>query len=153
MEPVIIGTNIKEVQIKYKTQQRNPETRTISNSRDVFEVFRPLLISERVEIFVSIMLNSKNRIMSYEIVSRGSLSTSVVHPREVFSTPVRLQAAGLIFLHNHPSGDPAPSMEDQQCTIRLVEAGKLLGINVLDHIVFGETDYYSFAENGTLTGN
>ena len=81
----------------------------------------------------------------------GSLNTSIVHPREVFSPAIRDSTAALIFLHNHPSGDPAPSQEDRDCTQRLCRAGKILGIRVLDHIVLGHEDYFSFADVGMLT--
>lgn len=80
----------------------------------------------------------------------GSLSTSVVHPREVFAPAVRDSSAAILFLHNHPSGDPAPSREDRDCTARLCQAGKILGIRCLDHIVLGHDDYYSFADAGLL---
>jgi DNA repair protein RadC len=78
----------------------------------------------------------------------GSLSTSVVHPREVFAPAVKDSSAAILFLHNHPSGDPAPSREDRECTSRLCQAGKILGIRVLDHIVLGFDDYFSFADAG-----
>ena len=87
------------------------------------------------------------------LVSIGSLSTSVVHPREVFAPAVRDSAAALIFFHNHPSGDPTPSREDRDCTQRLVQAGQILGIRVLDHIVFGYNGYYSFSDSGQLNLN
>jgi DNA repair protein RadC len=78
------------------------------------------------------------------------LSTSVVHPREVFWSAVHHRAAAIICLHNHPSGDPAPSREDRECTNRICKAGQILGIRVLDHIVVGEKDYFSFADSGCL---
>jgi len=79
------------------------------------------------------------------------MGTSVVHPREVWKSALLDSAAAVVFIHNHPSGDPAPSREDRECTNRLVEASKILGIRVLDHIIFGQTDYYSFADAGLLT--
>jgi len=99
---------------------------------------------------MSLHLNSKNQLIREVLVSVGSLSTSVVHPREVFSPAVRDSTAALIFLHNHPSGDPAPSREDLDCTQRLCRAGKILGIRVLDHIILGHDDYFSFADAGQL---
>jgi DNA repair protein RadC len=150
MEPITIGTAIKEVQIKYLTRQKIGETRKIYNSQDVFDIFHPLINPERVEVFICVMVNSKNRILSYEVVSRGSLNMSVTHPRDVFSTPVRLQASAVLFLHNHPSGDPAPSIEDKDCTEKLMASAKTLAIKVLDHIIIGETSYYSFADSGAL---
>ena len=110
------------------------------NSRELFESFReePAILDR--EHFFLITLDSKNRTIGYHTVSIGSLSTSVVHPPEVWKPAILDSAAAVIFLHNHPSGDPAPSREDRDCTNRLVEASKILGIRVLDHIVFGETD-------------
>jgi DNA repair protein RadC len=120
------------------------------NSRELFESFREELSAFDREHFFLITLDSKNRTIGYHTVSIGSLSTSVVHPREVWKSALLDSAAAVIFLHNHPSGDPAPSREDRECTNRLVEASKILGIRVLDHIVFGATDYYSFADAGML---
>lgn len=142
--------SVREVTVKYKTIERYSEGRRFSNSRDIFEAFRNRMNAERVEVFSAILLDSKNRQMTLDTISRGSLSTSVVHPREVYTNAVRLQAAAIIFMHNHPSGDPAPSREDRECTERLVKAGTLLGIRVLDHIVFGFDDWYSFADAGYL---
>jgi DNA repair protein RadC len=83
-------------------------------------------------------------------VSEGSLTLSIVHPREVFALAVRESAAGVIFLHNHPSGDPTPSAEDRRLTDRLVTAGEVLGIRVLDHMVIGDGRYVSFADEGWI---
>ena len=150
MQPIIAGCRIREVEVKYKTAVTLPEAVRISNSSEVFRLFRERLAAERVETFLCILLDSKNKIICIDEVSRGSLSTSVVHPRECYTNAVRLQAAAIMFMHNHPSGDPLPSREDYDCTHRLVRAGNLLGIRVLDHIVFGETDYFSFADSGVL---
>ena len=83
-------------------------------------------------------------------ISEGSLTSSIVHPREVFNPVIKDSAAGVIFIHNHPSGDPAPSIEDKDITKRLKEAGELLGIKVLDHIIIGNGRYMSFADEGLL---
>jgi len=121
-----------------------------SNSRELFERYRALFLSVNKEHFFSLHLNSKNRLIREVLVSIGSLNTSVVHPREVFAPAVRDSAAALLFFHNHPSGDPVPSNEDKECTRRLVNAGRILGIRVLDHIVFGYNGYYSFSDAGLL---
>lgn len=121
-----------------------------ANSRDLFLRYRAQFYAANREFFVSLHLNSKNQLIREVLVSVGSLSTSVVHPREVFSAAVRDSSAALIFLHNHPSGDPAPSREDRECTQRLLRAGKILGIRVLDHIILGHDDYFSFADAGQL---
>jgi DNA repair protein RadC len=124
-----------------------------SNSKELYYRYRARFFSVNKEHFFSFHLNSKNQLIREVLVSIGSLSTSVVHPREVFAPAVRDSTAAIIFMHNHPSGDPAPSREDRECTQRLVHAGQILGIRVLDHIVLGHDDYYSFADAGLLNGN
>jgi DNA repair protein RadC len=121
-----------------------------SNSRELYQRYRARFFAANREHFFSLHLNSKNQLIREVLVSIGSLSTSVVHPREVFAPAVRDSTAALIFIHNHPSGDPAPSREDKDCTHRLIHAGQILGIRVLDHIVLGHDDYYSFADAGLL---
>lgn len=120
------------------------------NSRELYNRYRARFFTANKEHFFSLHLNAKNQLIREVLVSIGSLSTSVVHPREVFAPAVRDSTAALIFLHNHPSGDPAPSREDRECTRRLIHAGQILGIRVLDHIVLGYDDYYSFADAGLL---
>jgi DNA repair protein RadC len=124
-----------------------------SNSRDLYCRYRARFFAINKEHFFSFHLNSKNQLIREVLVSIGSLSTSVVHPREVFAPAVRDSTAAIIFMHNHPSGDPAPSREDRECTQRLFQAGYILGIRVLDHIVIGHDDYFSFADAGLLNGN
>jgi DNA repair protein RadC len=120
------------------------------NSRELFENFREEFSALDREFFFMITLDSKNRTIGYHAISMGSLSSSVVHPREVFKPAILENSAAVVFLHNHPSGDAAPSREDRECTNRLASAAKILGIRVLDHIVFGDTDYFSFADSGIL---
>jgi DNA repair protein RadC len=121
-----------------------------SNSRELYNRYRARFFAEAKEHFFSLHLNSKNQLIREVLVSIGSLSTSIVHPREVFAPAVRDSTAAVIFMHNHPSGDPAPSREDRECTQRLIHAGQILGIRVLDHIVLGHDNYYSFADAGNL---
>jgi DNA repair protein RadC len=121
-------------------------------SQEVANYYMPLLAGKKREQFQVILLDRKNRVMRDVMVSQGSLTASVVHPREVFNPAIRDSAAAVIFVHNHPSGDPQPSQEDHVLTSRLVEAGKLLGIQVLDHIIVGRNTYMSFADEGLLNG-
>ncbi len=121
-----------------------------SNSRDLFNRYRARYFGEGREHFVALHLNAKNQLIREVLVSIGSLSSSVVHPREVFSAAVRDGTAGLIVVHNHPSGDPSPSREDRDCTRRLCRSGRILGIRLLDHIIIGREDYFSFADSGQL---
>ena len=95
------------------------------------------------EKFTAIYLNTKNAIIKTETVSLGSLNGSLIHPREVFKTAILETAAGVIIAHNHPSGDPSPSLEDLQVTKRLIEAGEIVGIKLIDHVVIGEGGFES----------
>lgn len=122
----------------------------LSSSSDLFQHFHPLVRDLKHEIFKVILLDAKNTVMKEVTVSEGSLTLSIVHPREVFALAVRESAAGVIFLHNHPSGDPTPSTEDRRLTDRLVTAGEVLGIRVLDHMVIGDGRYVSFADEGWI---
>ncbi|MCR4435262.1 MAG: DNA repair protein RadC [Clostridiales bacterium] len=102
------------------------------------------------EVFKVILLNTKSHLIKHINISMGSLNASVVHPREVFSEAVKVGCSGLIFVHNHPSGDPEPSLEDLETTERLVSGGNILGIKVLDHIIIGNGTYMSFKERGLI---
>ncbi|UVT17774.1 MAG: DNA repair protein RadC [Nitrospira sp.] len=124
----------------------------ISSSADLFKHFHPALRDLKHEIFKVVLLDAKNTVVKETTVSEGSLTLSIVHPREVFALAVRESAAAVIFLHNHPSGDPTPSQEDRRLTERLAAAGHLLGIRVLDHVIVGDGRYVSFADEGWLTG-
>ena len=96
------------------------------------------------------LLDSKNRLIKEVQISEGSLSASIVHPREVFAPVLRESAAAVLFIHNHPSGDPTPSREDIEITKRLKEVGDLMGVRVLDHIIIGNGDFVSLADRGLL---
>ncbi len=123
----------------------------VTSSRDVFGYYRPLLRDLRREVFKVILLDGKNTIIKDVTVSEGSLTLSIVHPREAFVPAVRESAAAVIFVHNHPSGDPEASPEDRALTQRLVSAGEIMGIRVLDHVIIGDIRYFSFADQGWLT--
>ncbi|KKM09009.1 DNA repair protein RadC [Clostridiales bacterium PH28_bin88] len=100
------------------------------------------------EHFRALSLNNKNRVLAVDSISVGGLSSSLVHPREVFKNSIKRSAAAVVLVHNHPSGDPSPSREDVEVTVRLMEAGKILGIEVLDHVVIGDNRYTSLKEKG-----
>src|SRR5207302_8829691 len=102
------------------------------------------------EVFLALVLDGKNQLLGFNQVSVGSLSAALVHPREVFKAAILANAAAIILVHNHPSGDPEPSPEDRAITGRLKEAGELLGIKVLDHVVIGDGRYVSFADQQLL---
>jgi DNA repair protein RadC len=117
-------------------------------SADIYERYHPLLRDARRERFVAILLDGKNRVMRDETISEGSLTSSLVHPREVFAPAIRESAGAMVFVHNHPSGDPEPSPEDVDITRRLCAVGEVVGIRVLDHVVIGDSGYVSFLDRG-----
>lgn len=122
----------------------------IRSPKDVADLLMNEMRYLKKEYFRTIQLNVKNQVLAVEDVSVGSLNTSIVHPREVFQGPIRRSSAAIILVHNHPSGDPSPSREDIDVTKRLFEAGKLLGIDVLDHIIIGDGMYTSLKEKGII---
>ena len=126
------------------------EVQEVTCAEDVAKIFMNDLRFEKKEHFKTVLLNTKGKIIHIDQVSIGDLSTAPVHPREVFSSAIKRSASAMILVHNHPSGDPTPSGEDLALTERIKRAGELLGIRILDHIVIGDGDYYSFAGNGNL---
>jgi len=121
----------------------------LDNPADVYSAFRKLASSDK-ERFYSILLDAKNKVIGVDMVSQGSLNSSQVHPREVYKSALLSSAASVIFVHSHPSGDPEPSLSDREITKQLKEAGDLLGIEVLDHVIIGRDEYYSFADKGEI---
>ena len=126
-----------------------PADRRYTAPAQVGEIFS-FLRCEAKEHFFTLHLDGKNRIICLDLVSIGSLNQSIVHPREVFKTALLTASAGLICVHNHPTGDPNPSSEDIAITRRLKEAGDIIGIALLDHIIIGSPDIFSFAERSLL---
>ena len=122
----------------------------LRSSEDVFRHFRDSLEKEKREMFYVVLLNNKNKKIRDVKISEGSLTASLVHPREVYNPVIRESAAAVIFVHNHPSGDPAPSQEDIEITRRLKEVGDVMGVRVLDHVVIGHDRYFSFSDKGML---
>ncbi len=122
----------------------------LSCPQDAAEFLMPRLRYLTKEQFVVILLNGKNKVIGTEVVSEGSLSNSIVHPREVYVPALLQHAAAIMVAHNHPSGEPSPSVEDRELTSILVRSGKVLGIPLMDHIIIGDGSYYSFLENEAL---
>jgi DNA repair protein RadC len=123
--------------------------RMLPQASDVHAVARDLELARR-EHFVAFYLDARNRVLARETVSVGSLSASIVHPREVFAPAIERRAASIVLAHNHPSGDPEPSADDLALTRRLVQAGILLGIDILDHLVIGHGAYVSLKSRGFM---
>ncbi len=130
----------------------NSERVVISKPEDVYNLKflkEEFSLADR-EKFICLHLDIKNKLISYEIVSIGTLNFSVVHPRELFKGALLSNSASIIVCHNHPSGDPGPSSEDIALTKRLKEAGDILGISLLDHLIFGDNSFVSLRERGLL---
>lgn len=119
----------------------------LRSSRDVFDHFHLRYRDLKKEIFMILLLDTKHRVIREERVSEGSLTASIVHPREVFKPAISEQAGAILAVHNHPSGDPTPSREDFEITRRLKEVGSLVGIDLLDHVIVGDGDFVSFREH------
>jgi DNA repair protein RadC len=122
----------------------------IRGPHDVHRHFYQRVRSECREHFMVLLLDGRHRLMRESQVSQGTLTASLVHPREVFRPAVRAAAAAVILVHNHPSGDPSPSTEDLEVTERLAQAGKLLGIRVVDHVVVASEGFHSLRDHGQL---
>ena len=135
---------IREIEYSYDKRPK------ISGMDDVIKAVKPLIADQNKEFFITLYLNTKNGIIKQEVVSVGSLNANIVHPREVFRTAIVVSASSIIVAHNHPSGDPAPSREDIEITKKLAEAGKMIGIELLDHVIWGQDRNYGFQENGLL---
>lgn len=118
---------------------------------DVAEYLMPQYGSPAVEQFGIVMLDTRQRVIRIKILSLGSLDSTVVHPREVFREAASASAAAIVLFHNHPSGDPTPSRDDLALTARMVSAGVVMGIDVVDHIILGEQRYFSLVESGGLS--
>ena len=122
----------------------------ITSSEEIAKLFIEDMRYENREIFKALLLNPKGEIMSIETISVGELTSTLIHPREVFNVAVKRSAAGVVFVHNHPSGDPSPSEADIDTTLRLQACGKILGINVIDHIIIGDGKYSSLQSLGYM---
>jgi DNA repair protein RadC len=118
----------------------------ISDSRDVFNYFHERLKNEKQECFYVLILDTKNKIVKEELVTKGVLDAAIVHPREIFKPAIRNSASKIILVHNHPSGDPTPSPEDLEITDKMVKLGEELDIRVLDHVIIGRNQHYSWQE-------
>jgi len=141
--PIYRVSLVQEGAIRYDRKMRD--------SKCVAQLLWDYLADTDREHFVVILVDQKNRLIGINTVSIGSMTASVVHPREVWKPAILCNAAAVLLGHNHPSGDPQPSKEDRAMTTRLVETGKLLGIQVLDHVIIGaEGQYFSFADENLL---
>jgi len=148
MEQLYSGLKVRVQLVREGSAQKYHKP--IACSVDVVEFVGDRLAGMDREYFLSILFNGKNVPIAVEEVSIGSQTASLVHPRELFKSALLASAAGMILAHNHPSGDPSPSREDLELTERIKDAGKLLGITVLDHVIIGHGAHYSFADQGQI---
>lgn len=130
---------------------KSQELANLASPSAAAQYLMPRISRHEVEHFYVLYLNTKNRLTGYDLIAKGSLTCAVVHPREVFNAAIINRAASIIVAHNHPSGDPRPSVEDKELTRSLLATGMVLGIPVLDHVIIGNNRYYSFKENGNLS--
>jgi len=136
--------------VRRTQSQGDPDRPAFKRSSDVAKHYLPLFRDLKKEVFKVLLLNRANRLIREVPVSEGTLDASIVHPRDVFKEAILEPAAGVILIHNHPSGNPAPSEEDLRITKQLVEAGRLLGIKVYDHIILAGGSYRSLADEGLI---
>ena len=119
-------------------------SKKIETTEDVFNHFVDELKDKKKEYLYALYLDTKNRIIKEELISIGTLNASLIHPREIFTSAIKACSHAIILVHNHPSGDPTPSKNDEEMTKRLFEAGELLNIEIIDHVIIGKDDYFSF---------
>ena len=141
---------VSELAVRHASEPLQPG-HTLLSSKSVYEHFGPRLRDLEVEQFHVLLLDGKHRMMSAHLISQGTLTSSPVHPREVFRPAIRAAAAAIVLVHNHPSGQPNPSADDLEITRRLVEVGELVGIRVLDHVICGWDTFVSLADRGLMT--
>jgi DNA repair protein RadC len=126
------------------------EGKTVRTPEDAVKRVKSRLRGKKKEHFLVLLLNTRNQLITTSEISIGSLDTSIVHPREVFKEAISASASSCIFIHNHPSGDPTPSLDDIELTKRLIEAGGIVGIDVRDHIIITDKDFISLRERGNI---
>ena len=131
-------------------EEEQPGRKAFTKGKDFFEHYRLRVRGLKKERFYVVCLDQQNRLLGDELVSEGTLTQALVHPREVFGPAIRMQAAAVAVVHNHPSGSPRPSLEDKTLTTQLRQAADLLGIRLLDHVIVGDGTYTSFVEEGLL---
>lgn len=150
--PAVAARLAAALELGRRLAREGPSDRTrIRGPADVYERCAPSMRDALQEEFRVLLVNTQHAVMREVVVTQGILDASVVHPREVFKAAVVESAAAVILVHNHPSGDPTPSPEDRDVTRQLVEAGRILGIPVLDHVIIGDARYVSLVEAGIMT--
>lgn len=139
-----------ELRVVRERRQGYGTATRVRSAEDIFQTFRERFSQADREEFLVVLLDGKNKVIGFNVVSVGSLTAALVHPREVFKPAILANAAALILVHNHPSGDPEPSAEDRALTERLKQAGELLGIKLIDHVVIGDGQFVALTDRGLL---
>ena len=142
-------TALLSASVEFSRRILVPDKNRISSPSDIYPVIKHYA-NRRQETFLSVSLNGAHEVINIRVVSIGLVNRTIVHPREVFADPLADRAAAIICAHNHPSGNTDPSPDDREVTEILKKAGKILGIELLDHIIFSETGFYSFLEKGEI---
>lgn len=146
-----IHSMIREITIQFKPL--DTERIAVSNPKAVADFIYNKIGRDAVESFILLCVSNKNEVVSYSVISIGTIAEAIVHPREIFLPAIMTKASGIIVAHNHPSGSNLPSRQDIDTTKRLLEAGKIIGIPLMDHLIIGfnnHEDFYSMRENGYL---
>ena len=138
--------SLVELAKRYNKLVNNGHTEIIRNAKDVYNIFSDKFREYKQESLNVILLDTKNKIINTKEISIGTLNSSLMHPREIFKEAIRESAYSIIIVHNHPSGDPEPSKEDIEMTKKIIEAGKLLNILVLDHVIIGKDKFWNWLE-------
>ncbi|MCL9971683.1 DNA repair protein RadC [Anoxybacillus kestanbolensis] len=136
---------VRESSVLYKERQ-------VKSPEDAYKLLKPFLVDADREVFVVVCLDTKNQPTAIHVCHVGSLNASIVHPREVFKSAILANAAAILVAHNHPSTDPTPSREDIEVTRRLMEAGRIVGIELLDHVIVGGERFLLLEEKGFVRG-
>lgn len=149
--PAKIATLLAAIELGLRLALKPSEHKiTIKSPKDVVSYVMPLLRYEPIEHFAILLLDTKNQIIAFPNISTGSLNASIVHPREVFRCAINYATSSMVLVHNHPSGDPTPSIEDIKVTKKLVEGSKIMDIEILDHIIIGDNKFTSLKQQGVI---
>lgn len=151
MGPAKAATLLAAVELGLRIAKKPADNKyIIKTPEDAADYAMPRLRYEKREHFAILLLDTKNQVITFPDISIGSLNASIVHPREVFRCAIAHCASSIILVHNHPSGDPSPSMEDINITLRLIKSGKILDMEILDHIIIGDNKYTSLKQQGMI---
>jgi len=146
----ILGIKVFQELLKISLKEKIPKKITLGSPKEVVDYLREKIGKEKKEYFLILSLDARSNLINIKTISIGSLDANIVHPREVFKKAIECSAASVILVHNHPSGDPEPSEDDLETTKQLTEAGKILGIEVVDHIIITKNNYFSFKDGNLI---